>query len=244
MVDDDVDIANYLRILLQTQYRVRTCFDVDSALEAVGEEMPDLILSDVMMPGRSGFDLCESVKGNLALCHIPVILVTAMDQVSRQVEGLEKGADAYVTKPFDPAYLLALIGSQLENRDKLRYRLGSVTSVSEVEDTRMAPQDKAFMKELYRLMEEELSNPELDVSTLTEKMHISRSKFYYKVKGLTGENPGDFFRRYKLNKAAELLLDGKLNVSEVADRTGFSSLSYFSSCFKKHFGVPPSEYKG
>ena len=244
VVDDDVDIANYLRILLQTQYRVRTCFDVDSALEAVGEEMPDLILSDVMMPGRSGFDLCESVKGNLALCHIPVILVTAMDQVSRQVEGLEKGADAYVTKPFDPAYLLALIGSQLENRDKLRYRLGSVTSVSEVEDTRMAPQDKAFMKELYRLMEEELSNPELDVSTLTEKMHISRSKFYYKVKGLTGENPGDFFRRYKLNKAAELLLDGKLNVSEVADRTGFSSLSYFSSCFKKHFGVPPSEYKG
>jgi AraC-like DNA-binding protein len=167
-----------------------------------------------------------------------------MDKVSNQVEGLEKGADAYVTKPFDPAYLLALIGSQLENRDKQRSQLGKVASAAEVEDTRMAPQDKAFMKELYRLMDEELSNPELDVSTLTEKLRISRSKFYYKVKGLTGENPGDFFRRYKLNKAAGMLLEGKWNISEVADHTGFSSLSYFSSCFKKHFGVPPSEYKG
>lgn len=244
VVDDDVDIANYLKIMLQAQYRVQLCFDVDSALAAMEQQAPDLVLSDVMMPGRSGYDLCESIKENLQLCHIPVILVTAMDKVSNQVEGLEKGADAYVTKPFDPAYLLALIGSQLENRDKQRSQLGKVASAAEVEDTRMAPQDKAFMKELYRLMDEELSNPELDVSTLTEKLRISRSKFYYKVKGLTGENPGDFFRRYKLNKAAGMLLEGKWNISEVADHTGFSSLSYFSSCFKKHFGVPPSEYKG
>jgi len=94
------------------------------------------------------------------------------------------------------------------------------------------------------VMDEELSNPDLDVSLLSEKLRISRSKFYYKVKGLTGENPGEFFRRYKLNKAAGLLLEGKFNISEVADHTGFSSLSYFSSCFKKQFGVPPSEYKG
>lgn len=244
VVDDDVDIANYLKVMLQPQYEVETCFDVDSALETMAQDAPDLVLSDVMMPGKSGFDLCDAIKGDLELCHIPVILVTAMAQVSSQVEGMEKGADAYVTKPFDPAYLLALAGSLLENREKLRSQLGRVASPSEVENTGMAPQDKAFMKELYRLMDEELSNPELDVTLLSEKLLISRSKFYYKVKGLTGENPGEFFRRYKLNKAAGLLLEGKLNISEVADHTGFSSLSYFSSCFKKQFGVPPSEYKG
>ena len=244
VVDDDVDIANYLKIMLQPQYQVTVCFDVDSALAALAQEAPDLVLSDVMMPGRSGYELCEAIKSDIQLCHIPVILVTAMAQVSSQVEGLGKGADAYVTKPFDPAYLLALAGSLLENREKLRRQLGKVANPSEVEDTRMAPQDKAFMKELYRLMDEELSNPELDVTLLSEKLRISRSKFYYKVKGLTGENPGEFFRRYKLNKAAGLLLEGKFNISEVADHTGFSSLSYFSSCFKKQFGVPPSEYKG
>jgi len=243
VVDDDVDIANYLKVMLQSQYEVRTYFDVDSALEAIGTEAPDVILSDVMMPGKGGFDLCDAIKQNLELCHIPVILVTAMAQVSSQVEGLERGADAYVTKPFDPAYLTALIKSLLENRDKLRSQLTKVANPSEVEETRMSPQDKSFMKELYRLMDEDLSNPELDVTRLTEKMHISRSKFYYKLKGLTGEIPGDFFRTYKLNKAAALLLEGKMNVSEVADQTGFSSLSYFSSSFKKHFGVPPSEYK-
>ncbi len=244
VVDDDVDIANYLKVMLQAQYEVDTCFEVDSALKALKDEAPDLVISDVVMPGKSGFELCDAIKGDLQLCHIPVILVTAMAQVSSQVEGLEKGADAYVTKPFDPAYLLALAGSLLENREKLRSQLGKVASPAEVEDTRMSPQDKAFMKELYRLMDEELSNPELDVTLLSEKLRISRSKFYYKVKGLTGENPGEFFRRYKLNKAAGLLLEGKFNISEVADQTGFSSLSYFSSCFKKQFGVPPSEYKG
>lgn len=244
VVDDDVDIANYLKVMLQPQYEVETCFDVDSALETMAQEAPDLVLSDVMMPGKSGFDLCDAIKQDIQLCHIPVILVTAMAQVASQVEGLGKGADAYVTKPFDPAYLLALAGSLMENREKLRSQLGRMSSPSEVEDTRMAPQDKSFMKELYRLMDEELSNPELDVTLLSEKLRISRSKFYYKVKGLTGENPGEFFRRYKLNKAAGLLLEGKYNISEVADHTGFSSLSYFSSCFKKQFGVPPSEYKG
>ena len=244
VVDDDVDIANYLKVMLQPQYQVQTCFDVDSALAAMAQEAPDLVLSDVMMPGKSGYELCDAIKSDLQLCHIPVILVTAMAQVSSQVEGLEKGADAYVTKPFDPAYLLALAGSLVENREKLRRQLGKVASPSEVEQTRMAPQDKAFMKELYRLMDEDLSNPELDVTLLSEKLRISRSKFYYKVIGLTGENPGEFFRRYKLNKAAGLLLEGRYNISEVADQTGFSSLSYFSSCFKKQFGVPPSEYKG
>ena len=106
----------------------------------------------------------------------------------------------------------------------------------------LAPQDKIFMTELYQLMEKELSNPELDIVHMTEILHISRTKFYYKVKGLTGENPSSFFKTYKLNRAAELIASGKYNVSEIADLTGFSTHSYFSKAFKKQFGIAPSEY--
>ena len=182
------------------------------------------------------------IKDNIQLSHVPVILLTAKATVVDQVQGLDCGADAYVTKPFEPQYLLALIQSQLKNREKIRSILSKVTDVEELEDDALSPQDSAFMNELYQLMENELSNSELDVSRMTELLHISRTKFYYKVKGLTGENPSVFFKRYKLNRAAQLLMERRYNVSEIADMTGFSTLSHFSTSFKKHFGVSPSEY--
>ena len=244
VVDDDIDVANYVKVLLSPYYQVLVHFDADSALKALEEEAPDLVISDVVMPGKSGYELCEAIKGNLELSHIPVILVTAKVAVENQVQGLDKGADAYVTKPFNPSYLLALVKSLLENRDKLRQRLGSVTSTEDIEPEALSPRDNAFMKELYDLMDKELANQELDINRITEMMRISRTKFYYKVKGLTGENPGVFFKRYKLNRAADLLKEGKHNMSEIAWMTGFNTLSHFSTSFKKQFGVPPSEYVG
>ena len=244
VVDDDIDVANYVKILLSPYYNVIVHFDVDSTLKALEEEAPDLVISDVVMPGKSGYELCEAIKGNLQLSHIPVILVTAKVAVESQVQGLDKGADAYVTKPFDPSYLLALVKSLLDNRDKLRRRLGSVTSTEDIKPDELSPRDSAFMKELYELMDKELANQELDITRMTEMMRISRTKFYYKVKGLTGENPGVFFKRYKLNRAADLLKEGKHNMSEIAWMTGFNTLSHFSTSFKKQFGVPPSEYVG
>ena len=244
VVDDDIDVANYVKILLAPQYNVIVHFDADSALKALEEEAPDLVISDVVMPGRSGYELCEAIKGNLQLSHIPVILVTAKVALENQVEGLGRGADAYVTKPFNPSYLLALVKSLLENRDKLRRRLGSVTSTEDIEPEALSPRDSAFMNELYALMDKELANQELDITRITEMMRISRTKFYYKVKGLTGENPGVFFKRYKLNRAADLLKEGKHNMSEIAWMTGFNTLSHFSTSFKKQFGVPPSDYAG
>ena len=244
VVDDDIDVANYAKVLLSPYYQVLVHFDAESALKSLEEEAPDLVISDVMMPGMSGYELCEAIKGNLQLSHIPVILVTAKVAVENQVQGLDKGADAYVTKPFNPSYLLALVKSLLENRDKLRRRLGSVTSTEDIEPEALSPRDNAFMKELYELMDKELANQELDINRITEMMRISRTKFYYKVKGLTGENPGVFFKRYKLNRAADLLKEGKYNMSEIAWMTGFNTLSHFSTSFKKQFGVPPSEYTG
>ena len=244
VVDDDIDIANYLKVMLSGQYKVSVYFDASSALEGMAQDAPDLVISDVVMPGKSGYDLCEAVKGDLQLSHIPVVLVTAKVAVENQVAGLGKGADAYVTKPFQPAYLMALIKSLLENRDKLRHQLGSVTTTEEIAPEALSPRDSAFMKELYALMEKELANADLDIIRISEMMKISRTKFYYKVKGLTGENPSVFFRRYKLNRAADLLKEGKYNMSEIAYMTGFNTLSHFSTSFKKQFGVPPSEYTG
>ena len=244
VVDDDIDIANYLKIMLSPYYKVSLHFDGASALKSMEEEAPDLIISDVVMPGMSGYELCEHIKGDLQLSHIPVVLVTAKVAVESQVQGLDKGADAYVTKPFQPAYLLALIKSLLENREKLHRQLGSVTTTEEIAPEALSPRDAAFMKELYELMENELSNADLDIMRITEMMKISRTKFYYKVKGLTGENPSVFFKRYKLNRAATLLKEGKFNMSEIAWMTGFNTLSHFSTSFKKQFGVPPSEYGG
>ena len=243
VVDDDTEVAYYLKTLLSTTYRVICRFDANSALKAMSEEAPDLILSDVVMPGKDGYQLCREIKEDLQLCHIPVILVTAKATVENQVEGLNTGADAYVTKPFEPSYLLALIKSQLNNREKARTLLGKATQTDKIEENILSPQDNAFMTDLYRLMENELSNPELDIARMTELLKISRTKFYYKVKGLTGENPSVFFKTYKLNRAAELIAEGKYTVSEIADMTGFNTLSHFSKSFKKQFEVTPSEYQ-
>ena len=244
VIDDDIDIANYLKVMLKPQYKVSLYFDAASALKGMEEDAPDLIISDVVMPGMDGYELCSHIKADLQLSHIPVVLVTAKVAVENQVHGLNKGADAYVTKPFQPAYLMALIKSLLDNREKLHRQLGSVTTTEDIAPEALSPRDAAFMKELYELMEKELANADLDIVQITEMMKISRTKFYYKVKGLTGENPSVFFKRYKLNRAADLLKEGKHNMSEIAWMTGFNTLSHFSTSFKKQFGVPPSEYVG
>ncbi|MCR5077767.1 MAG: response regulator, partial [Prevotella sp.] len=243
VVDDDADVVTYLRSLLSSAYRVVTCFDAASAYRAMEDEEPSIVLSDVIMPGESGYDLCRHIKNDPQLCHIPVILLTAKATVDNQIEGLNTGADAYVAKPFEPKLLLAQIQSILLNRSKLHVILNKTTQTDEATGKVLAPQDQAFMKELYRIMEDELSNPELDIARVTSLMNMSRSKLYYKMKGLTGTKPGIFFRTYKLNRAAELIREGELTMSEVADRTGFSSLSYFSTSFKRQFGVSPSEYR-
>lgn len=226
VVDDDSEVAYYLELLLGSDYQVVCRFNAESALEAITESVPDLILSDVVMPGKDGYWLCREIKESLQLCHIPVILVTAKTTIENQVEGLNVGVDAYVTKPFEPHYLMALIKSLLNNREKTRSLLSRSTQTDKMDENVLSPQDNMFMTELYHLMESELSNPELDVTRMTQLLKISRTKFYYKVKGLTGENPSVFFKTYKLNRAVELLKEGKYTISEIADMTGFNTLSH------------------
>ena len=243
VVDDDTEVAFYLRTLLSARYRVCTCLDADAALQAMAHESPDLVLSDVVMPGKDGYQLCQIIKDDLSLCHIPVVLLTARVTVESQVTGLNTGADAYVTKPFDPSYLMALIGSLLANRDRVRTLLSQATEVDPRSHDALSPQDNAFMTDLYRLMEAELADNDLDINRMTSLLCISRSKFYYKVKGLTGQNPAAFFRTYKLNRAAQLIREGKYTIAEIAALTGWSTPSHFTSSFKKQFGVTPTNYR-
>lgn len=242
VVDDDVDIANYLSILLSPYYNVEVANDVATANDLIfSKEMPDVILSDIVMPGEDGIFFCKSVKGNMLTCHIPVILVTAKVGVSNEVEGLESGADAYVTKPFDPVYILALIKSMLKNRSLLKGELAKSTSVAEVRGDLLSSRDAAFLEQLYKIMEEEMANPELDVQKICDKMCVSRTKLFYKVKSLTGMSTAVIFRTFRLNMAAKMLREGNDNISEVAYKVGFNSPSYFTRAFKAQFGVLPKD---
>ena len=232
-----------MRTLLSPYYKVVTRFDAASALEWLNENIPALIISDVVMPGADGYELCRTIKLDLRFSHIPVILLTAKATPENQVEGLESEADAYITKPFDPAVLMSQIRSLLRNRVRAQQMITAGTTVEDVDRDVISPQDSIFLKELYGLMEKELTNSEIDVNEIARLMNMSRTKFYYKVKGLTAEPPSVFFRTYKLNRAAELIKEHRYTMSEISDMTGFSSLSHFSRSFKKQFGSNPSSFE-
>ena len=243
VVDDDIQVGSYLRMIFEDSYHVVNRYSAEAALPELETINPDLIISDVVMGKMSGYEFCRNVKSDLMFSHIPFILLTAKTNVEDSVAGLECGANAYVSKPFSAEYLTALVSSLLRNVEHVRSFLNAHTDDGSIEDGVMGEQDRRFMHDLYALMEKHLSDADLNVTSVCEELRISRSKFNYKLKGLTGSSPGTFFRHYKLNRAAKLLKEGKYNVSEIADMMGFSSISNFSVSFKKMFGVAPRDYQ-
>ncbi len=245
VVDDDVDVAQYIRSIFAPDYIVENRYSAEEALTDLDQVRPDIILSDVIMDDMSGFDFCKTLKSNLEYSHIPVVLITAKSNLDEQIAGLKLGAVAYITKPFDPFYLKAMVETQLQSMVTLRKRLGENTATEALpaqEADALSEQDRKFMDELYALMEKRSAEMELNVTTICHDLLISQSKFNYKLKELTGDTPGTFFRKYKLNKAAQWLKDGKYNISEVAVMTGFSTAAHFTVAFKKQFGVTPSDF--
>jgi len=241
IVDDDLELTNYLKMLLGSDYNIFGCNNVDDALKTLKDNKISLILSDIIMPIKSGFSLCEEVKKDPKLKNIPIILLTAKATVESQIEALDKGADALVTKPFDPSYLLTLIKSTLAKKESQKDGEANELIVEEREND-LSPADSALLKKVYEIMEQELANPDFDVDSILEHVRMSRSKLYYKIKDLTGETPNELFKKYKLNKAADLLLNEHYSIAEVSEMTGFTTSSYFSVLFKKQFGVSPSQY--
>lgn len=243
VIDDDAEIIYYLDTLLSGDFNVISAKNAEDGFKEMGQQNPDIVLCDILMPGTDGFELCSKVKSDLSVCHIPFILLTAKFSIDDQIKGLNCGANAYVMKPFDPDYLVAILNSQLSNRNKLRDALTHNTESSIIEENIKDELDKKFIAALYDLMEKSISKPDMDVTEMAKSLNVSRSQLYYKVRALTGETPHAFFNKYKLNIAAKWIMEDKYKISAIAQDLGFVSASHFTAIFKKEFGCLPSDYK-
>ncbi len=248
IVDDNADIRTYLRSILQGKYRVLEAEDGKSGLDLAREHVPDLIVSDVMMPVMNGLEFCQQVKKDGISSHIPVILLTARALEKHQIEGYESGADAYITKPFSPELLLARIDNLLQSRHQLKDLWAMKPAAETVAATSSAaavaattPIEDAFISQFKSIVEERLTDSNLSVEDLATAMGLSRVQLYRKVKALTGSSPVDLLRKARLAQAQKLLQESALSVSEIAYQVGFASPSYFTKCYKDEFGTVPGE---
>jgi len=242
IVDDNVDIRTYLNTILADRYRVIMAEDGQQGLEVAQREVPDLIVSDVMMPVMNGLEFCQQVKANLITSHIPVILLTARALSKHQVEGYQSGADAYITKPFAPDLLTARIDNLLRSRQVLRDLWQTTTSVQEENQNEQIVTDP-FLENFRSVIEKRLADSDLSVEDIASDMALSRVQLYRKVKTLTGESPVEQLRKARLVRGRQLLATTAKSISEVAYEVGFSAPSYFTKCFRDEFGISPSDLK-
>jgi ligand-binding sensor domain-containing protein/signal transduction histidine kinase/DNA-binding response OmpR family regulator len=241
VVEDDPDVQNYLRELLEEKYRV-TCMDNGQVAWAyLQKELPDVVVSDVMMPLMDGIHFCKHIKTHLTTCHLPVILLTAKTTVDDQIEGLETGADDYVSKPFNPHVLLARIHNLLRSRQILKDKMRKDLLLRPAEVTTNSL-DEAFLKSVVTTLEANISNPDFSAQTLVQALNMSRSAFYRKLQALTDLSPSDFIREIRMKRAAQLLENKELNVTQVAYAVGYNDLKTFRQNFQAQYGTTPSQY--
>ncbi|MGB3802183.1 MAG: response regulator, partial [Lewinella sp.] len=222
-------------------YRVLAAEDGVTGLEEATKHLPDLIISDIMMPRMDGIELCQRLKTDIATSHIPVILLTAKAMVENMVEGLETGADDYVAKPFNLQILTARIDNLIRGRRRLRKLFGKQATPL-AESATPNPVDQQFLQRVYDVLEQRYASPDFSQQQLAEELCISRSLLYKKLKSLTDRSVTDFVNFFKLEKARRLLAADSHTIAEIAYQTGFSDPKYFSRVFKKFYGYPPSEF--
>jgi DNA-binding response OmpR family regulator len=239
IIEDHADVRQYIKSILGDAYRILQAEDGSKGLKIATERQPDLIISDVMMPQMDGYEFCRHIKKDHQTSHIPIILLTARADQQDRLEGLETGADDYLTKPFDAQELRVRSRNLIEQRRKLRERFVKDPLVKPKEIT-VTSSDEKFLSQLFELVEQDLSDPELNVTHLMKQLGLSHAGLHRKVKALTGVSPVELIRLIRLHHARELLEKHYGNVSEVAFEVGFNSLSFFSYCFNKRFGITPS----
>lgn len=250
IVDDNDDIRTYLRTILEKRYQLIEAANGQAGLEMACKEVPDLIISDVMMPVMNGLEFCQRVKSDVATSHVPVILLTARALSQHQVEGYESGADAYITKPFQPEVLMARVDNLLRQRQKLR-ELWSGTTHQEVPtkpesiegSSTLNVREEAFIQRFRDVVTKQMSNSDLSVEDIGSELNLSRVQLYRKIKALTGQSPVELTRHIRLKRGRDLLETTDMTISEIAYKVGFTAPSYFTKCFKDEFGILPGELR-
>jgi signal transduction histidine kinase/ligand-binding sensor domain-containing protein/DNA-binding response OmpR family regulator len=241
LVEDDGDMRTYIRQELESQYHIEEAPDGRKGLEKAQKMMPDLIITDVMMPELNGFELCHILKTEPATSHIPVIILTAQGSMEHRLEGLETGADSYITKPFYTRHLKIRIEKLIELRNKMKERFSKSINMNAREIT-LTSVDERLLQNAIDYVRNNMENPELSVEDMSKKLGLSRTHLHRKLKALTGQTPVDFIKMIRMKQAAYLLSTGKLSISEVGYKVGYSTPSYFSSSFNTYFGMSPSAY--
>ena len=241
IIEDNTDLCVYMRGNLQHAYRITEARDGAEGFKQALDKMPELIISDVMMPVMDGFQLCGKLKTDERTCHIPVILLTARAEAADKISGLETGADDYLTKPFDIKELQVRVKNLIDQRHMLREKF-SRDILLKPKEIATSSYDQRFLQRVMEIIERHLENPNLKLATLTKEIGMSRRQLHRKLQALTNQSASRFIRSMRLKRAAELLQRRYGNVAEVSYKVGFNNPSYFAECFRKQFGQLPSEY--
>lgn len=243
IVEDNEELLYTLEKIFQPFYQIVLAQDGEAGLRKVIEESPDIVISDVMMPVMSGTDLCVHIKNNIDLCHIPVILLTALDLVEQNIEGLGRGADDYITKPFNAQLLIARCNNLIRNRVLLKNQFVK-KPIEDIDLVAINPLDKELLEKVVVIIEQNLDDEKFDVNVLCREIGLGRTSLYSKFKSLTGMTPNTFILNYKLKLAAAMLKnDDHLQIADIAFRLGFGSPVYFSRCFKTQYNMSPQDYR-
>ncbi|SIT22264.1 Two component regulator propeller [Filimonas lacunae] len=244
LVEDNDELRAFIKAQLSAHYRVETAHDGEEGLRKALHLLPDLIVSDIMMPNMDGIQMLDKIKHDVNTSHIPVVLLSARYSVESQIEGLRYGADYYITKPFHNDFLIASINNLLQQRRQLFEALMEKKKKVEFnpEPPVITNKDELFLKNLIQVVEANMDHPDFNIDTVAETMALSRTNFYKKFKSLTTLTPMEFVRDMRLQRAKQYLDTGEHNISEVAYLTGFSNPKYFSTCFKEKYQVSPSDY--
>ena len=243
IVEDDTEIRDYLSSELSTDYDIIACDNGKSGLTEVLKNIPDLVISDVMMPEMDGNTMCSKIKQNPTTSHVPVILLTAKSRDEDQLEGLEMGADAYILKPFNLEILRRTIVNLIHTHQMLRLKYGRNDQLEEqVDDVKMKSPDDQLLERVMKVINKNISNSDLSVDGIADEVGISRVHLHRKMKELTGQTPHDFIRNIRLKQAANLLASRNMNITEVMYACGFNNAASFSTIFKKFYGMSPREY--
>ncbi|WP_257668965.1 ATP-binding protein [Parapedobacter tibetensis] len=243
IIEDNADMRQFIGQVLSSHFQIAEACDGMEGLKKAAELQPDLVISDVMMPGMDGMALCRKLKFNEDTSHIPVILLTARSGKAPKIEGLETGADDYLTKPFDADELLALLKNRIEQRRILKDRFSKEIRV-QPKDITVTSADERFLQKTMDIVEDNMGDFDFNVQAFIERMQLGRAQVERKLKGLTGQTPVEFIRSMRLKRAAQKIVQKENSVSQIAYSVGFSNLSYFARCFKEQFGESPSTYSG